>query len=158
MVRTRSQAVIFKWDYFGSADGATACWSEREEFSSLQWCNPNTVFPLAAGVVAAVVPWRWDQCCWVNDRVAWLRFHSARKGHRWGFLSELGHHNTLPSCPAVSVHVSLASWWLWMKNNVFFQTWGAFRILKQTPARLQLIFTCSWTREPLLVFLSSVCV
>lgn len=29
------------------------------------------------------------QSCWVIGWAAWLRLHSAREGHRWGFLSQL---------------------------------------------------------------------
>lgn len=109
---------------FWSAGGATARWSERKDKTeswAVQWRNPNTVFLLATGVIGAFVPWRWDHGCYVTDRVAWWRIHSAHKGHRSDFLSELWagpqEISSILSGAAlslVSVYVLLAFWGLYL--------------------------------------------
>lgn len=90
---------------FGSTDGATACWSEREDKTRVQRLNPSTAF-LPAGCLY-VFQLKVGLSCWVTDRAAWLRLHARVTAEVSSLSSEPGQPHSHPSCP-----VLLSRWWV----------------------------------------------
>lgn len=104
-VQHLSQIRVHTQRRFGSTDGATACWGEREDKTRVQRHNPSTAF-LPAGCLY-VFPLKVGLSCWVTDRAAWLRLHARVTAEVSSLSSEPGQPHSHSSCP-----VLLSRWWV----------------------------------------------